>query len=243
MTLSKFPEIRYAISTVSDGNMSLLRDDKRVVLQNRQKFLKKSGLDLKDIVTTNLVHGSNIQEVTKEDLGDADQNGSNHIEADGLITNQPNVNLFILIADCHAIALYDPKQKATGLIHAGRPGLMENILTKAVQKMHQKFNIDPKDLIAQFSPSIGPCCYKPAFPEKSPTIVRQHIVKDKKGEYALDIQTWAENQLKEAGIKPENITNPQICNYHHQEYFSYRRSENLHDPKSNGRFAVLLGLF
>ena len=79
---------------------------------------------------------------------------------DAMITDLPDIPLMILIADCVAIGLYDPRQNAIGIAHAGWRGTTAGIAQLTISKMMDIYGSDPEDMFASISPSIGPCCYQ-----------------------------------------------------------------------------------
>jgi copper oxidase (laccase) domain-containing protein len=84
-------------------------------------------------------------------------------EADALVTRDPNVLLGILVADCCAVFLVDPRRNAIGLAHSGKKGTELNVVGAAVKKMAAEFGSDPADLVAQLSPCIRPPDYEVDF--------------------------------------------------------------------------------
>jgi polyphenol oxidase len=110
------------------------------------------------LVTAQQVHGSAIgvvdAPITHEQCFD---------EADGLITNQPEVCLGIYVADCCAVYLVDPVRHAVGLVHSGRKGTELGITTRAIELMHERFGTAPDDLVVQLSPCIRPPHYEVDF--------------------------------------------------------------------------------
>lgn len=193
-------------SKVSDGNMDFRFGDSKEVSENRKRFFKKVGIE--SVIEVKQVHSNNIVLVTKT--------SDSNTMADGMITNKTNIYLMLKVADCIPIGLYDPKNHAIGLIHVGRRGLATGIIKNAIKKMVENFDSKPKDLIVQFGPSIGPCCYR------------------------LDLWKQTEDQLVNLGVLKKNIDNPRICTYHTKEYFSHRRSEDQKLP--DHRFVTILGL-
>ncbi|MBI2315217.1 polyphenol oxidase family protein [Candidatus Daviesbacteria bacterium] len=191
--------------------MSFLRGDPKQALVNRQKFLSKFDIDITSVIDTTQIHGKRILKITRSSLG------KRLTEADGFMTNLPNIYLMVKAADCHQIAFYDPKNGAIALIHAGFKGLEKGIIKNAVEKMKKNYKSKSKDLIVRFGPAIGPCCYR------------------------MDLWKEAENQLKNLGVLPKNIDNPKICTYHNIEYFSHRRYVDQNLPE-DFRFATVLGL-
>jgi copper oxidase (laccase) domain-containing protein len=123
----------------------------------------------------------------------------------------------VKVADCHQIALYDPKNNAIGLLHVGWRGLETGIIKKAFNSLKVNFGTDTKNIVVELGPSICPNCY------------------------SRDIWTEAENQLKDAGILEKNIYNPRICTYHSGEYYSHKK---FSDGKQNNdfRFITLFGM-
>ncbi len=197
-------------SKISDGNMSSYCGDLNQAIRNKNKFFKNIGLNPENVVELRQVHGDKIIKVNTNSKNNTTK------EADGLITNNPNIYLMIKAADCHQIGFYDPVHKATALIHAGYKGLEKGIIKKVVLAMQKNYGTDVRDLIVKFGPSIGPCHYR------------------------LDIWTDAENQLMNLGILKENIDNPKICTYENQDYFSHRRAKDT--DTEDFRFATILGI-
>lgn len=209
MQLINFPEILLVTSKVSDGNMSIYCGDFDQTTKNKKRFFQKLKIHLESVVELKQVHGNKIIKLDKVT--------SEIKNADGLVTNKQNIYLMIKAGDCHQIGFYDPKNHAIALIHAGSKGLQKGIIKKVIINLNKNYDSNPKNLIVQFGPSIGPCCYK------------------------TDIWQEAENQLISCGVLKENINNPRICTYHNKEYFSHHQAENENLP-NDYRFTTVLGL-
>lgn len=242
MKLSDFPEIILATSKVSDKNLSFVQGDQKEVLENRKKFLNSNKISLDNTTVLHVQHGIKVVRVKKSDLGKGVFDLESALKVDALITNEPGINLFLLTADCLPISLYDPGNKAIGLIHAGWKGLDLEIINKTIKMMLAKFGTKPNNLVALIGPSIGPCCYK-----NSPTFIQkndpkwQSFIKLENNNFILDLWSFAENQLKEARVLSENIENPKICTYHSSEYFSHRKADDEKLPHDY-RFATIIGI-
>lgn len=243
MRLDQIPNLLIAFSKASDGNMSFLKGDPKEAWQNREKFLKALGIEISQVVTCQLEHGTKILRVGKSDLGKFTPQITNIPMADGLLTNEKGVYLFFLTADCLPILLCDPKKQAISLVHAGWKGIDLEIPQIAVKKMVEEFSSDPSQIQALIGPSIGPCCYKGFLTPKDFTNPDwpkyQHY--DKSQILGLDLWSFAQDQLQEAGLLKENIFNPQICSYHSGEYFSHCKSE-LEHLDNDFRFATVFGV-
>lgn len=243
MIFDKYSEIIFATSKEVDGNMSFVTGDSQEALENRKRFLKSKKITLDSIIAMWVQHGIEIVKVERDDLKKGAYTSDNSFKVDGLITNEPGVYLFLLIADCHQIGIYDPHHKAVGLVHAGWQGLDKETIRNAIDAMKNNFDSQPQDLIVQFGPSLGPCCYK-----KLPDLKQEHnpkwqpyISRDPDGTFGIDIWRFAEDQLKDAGMLEKNIDNPKVCTYHSEEYFSHRKVQ-FEGLKEDFRFATVIGI-
>lgn len=162
-------------------------------------------------------------------------------QADALISDRPEVSLFLRFADCVPIMLYDPRRPAVGVAHAGWRGSLNKVAKAAVEAMTERYGSRPGDLVAGIGPGIGPCHY-----EVGPEVVEQtrlafdgladSLLIVRNGGYHLDL--WAANRaaLQEAGV--EQIELAEICTAcHSHDFFSHRATGGL-----TGRFGGLIGL-
>jgi YfiH family protein len=159
------------------------------------------------LLTAQQIHGDKIACVNAMVETDREFSG-----CDGIITNQRGVTLGIYVADCCAVYLVDRKQRAAALIHSGKKGTNLRIVSKAIAQMHEKFSIEPQDLIAQLSPCIRPPHYEVDF---AADIIRQ-------------CQTAGLNEIHDSGICT-------ACNLN--AYYSYRAEKGR-----TGRMLALLAL-
>jgi len=159
------------------------------------------------LLTAQQIHGDKIACVNAMVKTDREFSG-----CDGIITNQRGVTLGIYVADCCAVYLVDRKQRAAALIHSGKKGTNLRIVSKAIAQMHEKFSIEPQDLIAQLSPCIRPPHYEVDF---AADIIRQ-------------CQTAGLNEIHDSGICT-------ACNL--DAYYSYRAEKGR-----TGRMLALLAL-
>ena len=206
------------------------------IIQNRQYFSKK--FPNATFVVANQTHSSNIHIVKEEkELGwnileDAIEN------CDALITNQKNIMLTILTADCVPILLFDPKQKVVAAVHAGWKGTQQEILFKTVKKMQEIFNSNPKDIIAGIAPSIGKCCYEVDWNVAKNFEKIENSYEKKAKKYMLDLPHINKLQLLNSGLKEDNIELSNICTACSVEhYFSYRKEGGC-----SGRFMSMIEL-
>jgi len=216
MIFKKYPNVVFARSKIKDGNMSFVFGDPVEAFNNRNRFLSSLKINPKSTVSLKQIHSNKVLIVNKNFGGIGAFPNKDIIEADAMITNEPNLFLIIKSADCHQIALFDPQNIAIGLIHAGRKGLELGIIKAAIRLMNKNYQTKPSDLLVQLGPSIGPC------------------------HYPVDIWADAENQLIDCGLLNKNIDNLKICTYESADYFSHRKAAN--QDLEDFRFATILGL-
>lgn len=163
------------------------------------------------------------------------------IQADAMITDNPEVTLYMRFADCVPIFLYDPEKHAAGLVHAGWGGTVKKIVCHAVQAMQIHFGSKPEDILAGIGPSIGPDHYEvksdvisqvtQSFGKKS-----RHVLIERDNRVFLDL--WQANRitLEEAGLAKIEIAG--ICTACNMEDWYSHRGEY----GKTGRFGAVLAL-
>ncbi len=223
-------------SPFTDLNLSFsVGDDPAAVRDNREKV--KRQLNVQYLASAVQVHGDQVT-VVKDITSDQE-----YKDTDALITGQKGVGLLIQQADCQAVLLYDPQRKVIGAVHSGWKGSVANIIAKTVRAMQEHFGTSPGDLRAVISPSLGPCCAEFVHYEKElPLPFHQWQVTANYFDFWA-ISRW---QLKEAGVRDENIEAMGICTVCNEDFFSYRRASKTGDllgkPGITGRNGSTISL-
>ena len=189
---------------------------RQVTESRRSQFLQDVGLDPKQLVVVEQVHGDGLV------WASPNHRPAPKFEADGLLTASPGLVLAVKTADCIPVFLYDPQTRIGGIIHAGWRGLKGQILPKALRQL-QKRGAKAETLQAAFGPCIRKCCYEvgeefeglfPAFYELGSS--------GKKGR--MDLVACARDQILGAGVRPQNVQDCGICNAcENRTFFSVRR--------------------
>ncbi len=236
--LKAFPGIVHSVFTRRGGvskspfnslNVSYANGDKKErVTENRNRI--KNILDKNsEVVFIEQVHGDDIL-VLKNN-----EHTNTSLKADGIITDIKKKLLFIQVADCQSVMMYDPVNKVIANIHSGWRGSIKNIIGKCLDLMESVFGCNAQYIIAGIGPSLGPCCaefvrYREELPE--------HIWKYKADDsFNFDFWELSFHQLLQKGVKAENIENMNICTKcFSKTFFSYRKE------KRTGRFACVIGL-
>ena len=81
-------------------------------------------------------------------------NNNNKPKADAIITDQRNLPIAVLTADCAPILIYDDKIKMIAAIHAGWKGAFKGIVSKVIKFMIKK-GCKLENITAAIGPSIS----------------------------------------------------------------------------------------
>lgn len=209
------------------------------VLENRKRLMQNLGIPLEWLVACKQIHKGNVTVVTKEMRGRGAFSRESAIEAtDALVTNDKDVCLIVMLADCVPVILFDRKKRIVGVAHAGWKGTVRGSTSNTVKTMMKTFGSNPTDILAGIGPSIGPESY-----EVGPEVIeivnstfqgdKALIREGKNGKGFFDLWTANQHQLLDVGIPRENIEIAGISTYLLDDvFFSERRQ------KPTGRFAT-----
>ena len=215
-----------SFSTRADGNMSLCYGDIKNTLEDRRKFLSNLGIDYRDLICAKQVHGKNVEYVTQEHRGrGAKSYESSLTDTDGFITDQKNVPIAILIADCLPVFIYDPNRPAIAVLHAGWRSTEKNICAQGIREMQKKLASQPKNLFVGFGPSIRACCFEVKKDFKSNFAFG---LINREGHTFMDLALINQRQLLDCGVKKSNIFDSEICTFSDSKnFFSFRKEAAL----------------
>ena len=214
-----------AVSTRSDGNMSLSYGDSSKAVDNRKLFLTGLGIDCQALVCAKQVHSGCIKRVSAADKGRGALTYDDAVsDTDAFVTDIRSIPLAIFTADCLSVFIYDSRHSAVGVIHAGWRSSKENIVSKTIEFMKREFGSNPQDLYTSFGPAIRKCCY-----EVGAELEKEFpgYVLDRNNSFYLDLIGVNAEQIVSAGIKKERIFDCGVCTVcQNADYFSYRKENN-----------------
>ncbi|MGD2161582.1 MAG: peptidoglycan editing factor PgeF [Anaerolineales bacterium] len=169
------------------------------------------------------------------------RNGKPFVKADILLTDAPDVTLFMRFADCVPIMLVDMKKRAVALAHAGWLGTVRGAALSAVSALKEHCGSKPQDLCAGLGPSIGPDHYEvgedvlEVFSDAFPGQSEQHFHRTN-GRLYLNLWSANETQLRSVGVERIEIASMcTACDLDH--WFSHRAEQGM-----TGRFGAALAL-
>ncbi|MGB3346081.1 MAG: peptidoglycan editing factor PgeF [Candidatus Humimicrobiia bacterium] len=149
---------------------------------------------------------------------------------DALITTIPKILLTIKTADCLPILIFDKEAKVVSAIHVGWKGVIRKFTKKVVLEIVDSLDIKPSSLFALLGPCICSKCYevgedvKEILEKEWDSFTDLLIPSHKEGKYQLDLRKANTIQLKEMGLKQENIFNIKLCTKCNPKlFFSHRR--------------------
>jgi hypothetical protein len=219
-------------------------DDPRNVAANRLLASASAGIDPRHWIVGQQVHGAGILCVTAADRGRGALRQADALPAaDGLVTDAVDTPLVVLVADCPAVLLFDPRREAVGLAHAGWRGAAAHVARRAVEAMSRAFSACPGDLQAVIGPSIGPDDYvvgpdvESAFRLAYPAEWRRLLRFGADGAARLDLRQANVLDLCAAGVSADRIHVMGTSTAARTDRFFSHRAEG-----ATGRFAACIWL-
>jgi purine-nucleoside/S-methyl-5'-thioadenosine phosphorylase / adenosine deaminase len=210
-------------------------DDPKLVSQNVCDMKLAVGIHDGRIVTMKQVHGEDIVEVKNKKLKEAG-------EADAMVTQENEIFLGVLTADCVPILFVAPEQKHVAAVHAGWRGTMAGIAAKTVRLFQENYGVPAEAIEAALGPSIGGCCYEVKDDVTQPLLKKwgklaEGSIRREDGKSFLDLRRLNRDMLQQTGIPPERIFQIGPCtSCAPDEFFSYRR-----EKKETGRQISFIG--
>jgi polyphenol oxidase len=202
-----------------------------------QAFAARYGLN--KILFNKQVHGANGFVIDSASTSQGFKNM--HFEGDFLITDQKNVGIGILTADCLPILFYDQKNNIITAIHAGWRSSVLNICHAAVDIMNKKYGTLAQNLNIYFGPSAKSCCYEVQsdFLENLELLTfKDKIVQKRNEKLFFDNVLLNKILLKNIGINEQKINcDYNFCTICNRNFNSYRR-----DSRTNLRQISFISL-
>jgi YfiH family protein len=230
---------------VSDGRFGALNlgprsgDNPANIVENHRRFLRALAAPARRVIAPRQVHSAEVDVHRRGNV--APSRGV--FDGDGLVTDDPDVVVMVLAADCAALLLHDPIRGVVAALHAGWRGTAGNIPAAGVRRMVEAFGCNPADIRAGIGPAIGGCCYEVGLDvaESVAAVTPSGLdVFDRRpgGKAHLDITAANVGQLVAAGLHTENIAAASVCTACRTDLFYSHRREG----EPTGRFGAAIGL-
>jgi YfiH family protein len=210
-------------------NIGLGSDDDRAAIMENRRLATEGVLPGSELVTVHQIHSAEVVTVTGPMPLDQ------RPQADAMVTDQPNLLLGILTADCVPVLFHDPQANIIGAAHAGWKGALAGVTDNADR--------------AAIACAIGPCIAQSSYEVDAGFRTRflnadaandRFFAPGKPGHFQFDIESYVAARLQGAGISEIDKLGLDTC-AHEDRYYSYRRS--CHRGEAGyGRQISLIGL-
>ena len=212
------------------------KDNKLNIKKNLQIVRKNISKKAKNIFLLHQLHSNKFIYI------DDKYSNIKKPKADAVITNQKNLPIAILTADCAPILIYDNRMKMIAAIHVGWRGAYKDIIKKVVKFMIKK-GCSEKNITA----AIGPCISSNNYEVKK-DFIKKFINKDKKNmiffkkiknKNYFDLNKYIHYQLKSLDIKKIDIINKDTFNIKNK-FFSARRSISRNENDYGRNISIIM---
>lgn len=229
-----------------------VNDNAKKVLNNRMRLLTAINAQLaagqrapiNSLHWLNQVHGQQIYDV------DATALPIRPLDADAMVSQQADLGLAIMTADCVPIVLYQPATGQIAAIHAGWQGLVCGVIKATAER----FDTD-KPITAWIGVCISQENYEVGSQVRDKLLAgcienqtlkvehldsfeQRYVLTSTADKIKLDLPKLAADQLNAAGVMVSNESKIP-CSYASSHYYSYRRQTHLGQP-ATGRMALII---
>ena len=212
------------------------KDDPSNVKENLRIVKKKINKNSKNIFLLHQIHSNKFVYVNQK------SRFSSKPKADAVITDQKNLPIGILTADCVPILICDKKKNFIAAIHAGWKGAYNDIISKVINFMMKKGS-NPRNITAVIGPAISVKNY-----EVKKDFKRKFINKDKKNnkffkikykKLYFDLPSYVKSCLLKNKIK--NIEKMNIDTFDiNNNLFSARRALKLNHADDGRNISIIM---
>ncbi len=141
-------------------------------------------------------------------------------EADAAVVTRPDHAIFLPLADCAGVIIYDPMNKVLMVSHLGRHSVEQEGARKSLQFLIDEFETDPAEVKIWLSPMVGSDSYPlEAFGGRS---LRQVIT----------------SQFLQLGVDIRHIEVSEVDTAESDDYYSHSEYK-MGERDFDGRFAIV----
>lgn len=219
------PRVRRVVTTREGGasrapfdtfNLSSsIGDDPDAVAANRRRLATGIGLSETSVIWMRQVHGTSVAVVVEPRADEV-------ADVDAMVTDQPNLALAVLSADCVPVLLADPAAGVVGVAHAGRVGAAAGVVPAAVAAM-TRLGADAERIEALLGPAVCGSCYEVPAEMRAQVhkVLPDSACATRAGTPGLNLRSGLQRQLRELGIGRIDV-DPR-CTVEEVSLYSHRR--------------------
>ena len=206
------------------------------VKKNLQIVKKKINKSAKDIFLLHQVHSNKFIYI------DDKYKLKIKPKADAIITNQKNLPIAVLTADCAPILICDNKKNMIAAIHAGWKGAHNGIIKKVI-----KFMIKKGCKLENITAVVGPCIAVENYEIKQ-DFIKKFLKKDIKNKIFFkkirnknyfNLNKYIYSQLKKLKVKNIDVINKDTFNAKNN-FFSARRSISRNESDYGRNISIIM---
>ena len=231
---------RHGFSTrlggVSEGNYESLNlganrgDPIENVLKNWRRFGQALGVDTSRFVHGHQSHGTTVRIARRADAHSIAE-PTPWQEADGYVTNEPDVPLVVFTADCTPLLMQDPDAGVIAAVHCGWRSAVADIEAEAVKAM-VSLGARRSNIRAAIGPGIRRCCFQtgPEVPQAVDRLLGGASEglygpdETAPGKFRVDLPGTVKRRLTQLGLAEENIDELGVCTMCRQDLFWSHRA-------------------
>ncbi|MEZ5759235.1 MAG: peptidoglycan editing factor PgeF [Emcibacteraceae bacterium] len=161
------------------------------------------------------------------------------VDADAIVTNEKNVALSIVTADCAPVLFVDQFAAVIGAAHAGWKGARNGIIQNTIEAMCE-LGADRHNIVA----AIGPCIAQKSY-EVGEDLYRQidndsyFIPGPRAGHYQFDLESYVFDRIWQNEVTKIDALG--LDTYPHaNNFFSYRRKTHLDEPDYGRQISIIV---
>jgi YfiH family protein len=197
---------------------SYVGDDADAVSDNRGRLAALLGQPPDRLAVMDAVHGREVAHVTT---------GGVFAGVDALVTQEADLILVALGADCVPVALVGDDGRTLAVAHCGWRGLVADVVGAALGAMRE---LGSGVELAVLGPAVCGRCY-PVPPERasevsvrcSAAVSAAGLVSCPDGQPGIDVRSGVKARLTELGVPDASITLAGGCTVEDTHLFSFRR--------------------
>jgi len=213
------------------------RDKPSNVKKNLEIVKKKIKKSARNIFLLNQIHSNKFIYI------DEKYQFKSKPKADAVITNQKNLPIAILTADCVPILIYDHQKKIIAAIHSGWKGAYKGIIHRVIKFMLKKGS-RPKNITAVIGPSISIDNYEVQNDFKNKFLKKDRrnkiFFKIKRKKLYFDLSKYVKSILLKNKLKKIEKIKTDTFDFRNK-FFSARRAISLkHDDYGRNISIIML---
>lgn len=195
------------------------------IVENRKNICVQAGLSYDDVVFQRIIYD---ERASYSIIAEVDVRSTSkfipEVVADALFTKVPGIGMFLPVADCIVMVIYDQKHRFLAQLHMGRHSTLSDLLPRMLKKFASEGS-SMSDLTVWMGPAASKQSYVlEYFDREFDRSWAEYINKTPDG-YYIDMQGYNRSVCERAGISASSITISSIDTISNNNYYSHSRGD------------------